>query len=551
MMRNYLWTNVSLVYDFSDIFFRSTAIDFVEQVRKQKDFKLRVFFPIRASGNHEILEDIVRNESRVTYFSVTHKESSDILCDAYRHNYFWPDHVYVFVDDSLEEILVDTGLCTKEEILKASDHVIFLLNKLNNSLESSQSEINSENYKRDRNISGLKVHGMEDFANVLYDQIWAMSFALNNSIKQSFTNSLTLSPALRKNLAKELEKLNFEGVSGKITFTENHEVLTKIDFFQILDKKQVYIGEYDPYTNTANVNITNAPKGYYEVRHDAIPIWLGVLVALFQALLLITFILTALYMLYHRKAPEIKSTSLMINVIILTGCLMNMASSLFYNLENFSESSQTSIAIFCNLESWLFLSGISIILHGLLLRLMRVFIIFYKPDCSNNGKIIYLTDKFLFLYFLLSLLVPFLLQVTWTATDHINQISKVVFVPSTSDTHYTEHFYCSSNAVWLSLYGAWLGAILVILILLAIQTRHIKYNNFKDTKKIGAFVFMMVFVLTTLFPTSLILQEDVPVGSYVLKSVLTIAIPFSCLLLQYFPKIFPILSTQAESSSLK
>ena len=133
---------------------------------------------------------------------------------------------------------------------------------------------------------------------------------------------------------------------------------------------------------------------------------------------------------------------------------MIMASSLFYNLENFSESSQTSIAIFCNLESWLFLSGISIILHGLLLRLMRVFIIFYKPDCSNNGKIIYLTDKFLFLYFLLSLLVPFLLQVTWTATDHINQISKVVFVPSTSDTHYTEHFYCSSNAVWLSLYGA-------------------------------------------------------------------------------------------------
>ncbi len=82
----------------------------------------------------------------------------------------------------LEEILVDTGLCTKEEVLKASDHVIFLLNKLNNSLESSQSEINSENYKRDRNISGLKVHGMEDFANVLYDQIWAMSFALNNSL---------------------------------------------------------------------------------------------------------------------------------------------------------------------------------------------------------------------------------------------------------------------------------------------------------------------------------------------------------------------------------
>ena len=81
------------------------------------------------------------------------------------------------VDDSLDEILIDTGKCTKEEILKASDHVLFLLNKLNNSREAFISGINFENYIRERNVSTpTKIHGMEDFANVLYDQfgLWLL-----------------------------------------------------------------------------------------------------------------------------------------------------------------------------------------------------------------------------------------------------------------------------------------------------------------------------------------------------------------------------------------
>ena len=86
--------NCSLVGDFSDIFFRSTGINFVIQIQKRTDLYLLPFFPIRASGIHEILEDIIQKKSRVTYFSVTHKESSDILCNAYFHNYSWPSYVY-------------------------------------------------------------------------------------------------------------------------------------------------------------------------------------------------------------------------------------------------------------------------------------------------------------------------------------------------------------------------------------------------------------------------------------------------------------------------
>jgi len=140
-------------------------------------------------------------------------------------------------------------------------------------------------------------------------------------------------------------------------------------------------------------------------------------------------------------------------------------------------------------------------------------------------------------------------HIIWFAADHVTQVTRVVFIASDSDTHYTEYFYCSSThqGLWLGLYGAWLGALLVILLVLAIQTRHVKFSNFKDTKKIGAFVFVVSFLLGTLLPLSELLHEDEPVATYVSKSLLIFFIPASCLTLQYIPKLYPVITQKSES----
>lgn len=133
--------------------------------------------------------------------------------------------------------------------------------------------------------------------------------------------------------------------------------------------------------------------------------------------------------------------------------------------------------------------------------------------------------------------------------DHLTQISRKRFLPSNTDTHYTEHFYCSSSylAVWEGMYGSCVSVLMVFLVVLAIQTRHIKYSNFKDTKKINVFVFVVCMMLTTLLPLSQFLQVDLPLPSYIMKSLLTLVIPASCLLLQYLPKLFPLIAQQTHS----
>ena len=558
LMDEFGWKKISIIYDFSDILFRSTAIDFVTKTREREDLNLETYFPIRASGRHEILRDILKNGSKITYFSVTHKESSDIICDAYHHGYYWPEHVYIFVDDSLAEILNSTEKCTRGQLLRASEGVIFLLYRLNNTNNTGDSRINYQQYKeQNKHVQEDHLHGMDDFANVLYDQIWAFTLALNDSIKNVinfikpvFQNNVLHSDTLQQTIAEELRRKNFQGASGQIKFNEKQEVLTEIDIVQIKNGSEIVIGIYNSLMDTIYFNHTifdrtKVPKDSYEIRHDAIPVWLSVLACIFQCIAAILNVITCTYIIYKRNAPEIKSTSVLINMLTLVGCGMVTISSLFYNLENLSNSSPAYITAFCNLEAWFFYIGISMILVGLIFRLTRVYIVFHHPQ----ARIRFLKDKYLFLYITITCTIPIVYTIIWFAVDHVTQVIRVKFIDSDIDTHYTEYFYCSSEhqGAWLGLYGIWLGILLAILLVLAIQTRHIKLVDFKDTKKIGAFVFVVGFLLSTLLPLSEVLHRDEPVATYILKSLLTFLIPMACFTMQYIPKLYPVISQKTES----
>ena len=117
---------------------------------------------------------------------------------------------------------------------------------------------------------------------------------------------------------QELNKISFHEVSGKVEFTKEQEVLTMIDIIQVRNGTQVIFGEYNP--NTRNLTFNNnfngeeIPGDMSEVRHDAITLWLGVLVALSQGFLLLLSATTSVYIVHWRDAPEVKSSSMRVSV---------------------------------------------------------------------------------------------------------------------------------------------------------------------------------------------------------------------------------------------
>ena len=111
----------------------------------------------------------------------------------------------------------------------------------------------------------------------------------------------------------------------------------------------------------------------------------------------------------------------------------------------------------------------------------------------------------------------------------------------------------------------YLALFLLLILYLAIRTRKITYENFKDTKKINIFIAIVFFVTTLDIPISavLFLRHYEPEGHVVLTVCLLI-LPTTCQLLLFLPKILPtvlsrlrnikttiLVKDTAESSSVK
>ena len=78
------------------------------------------------------------------------------------------------------------------------------------------------------------------------------------------------------------------------------------------------------------------------------------------------------------------------------------------------------------------------------------------------------------------------------------------YLPFTSGRHICFH---PRMVVLLALSYSWVRVILVILLILAILTRHVTYNGFKDTKKVEKFIFASSLVYYICIPLKYILDD--------------------------------------------
>ena len=89
---------------------------------------------------------------------------------------------------------------------------------------------------------------------------------------------------------------------------------------------------------------------------------------------------------------------------------------------------------------------------------------------------------------------------------------------------------------------AYLAMFLLLILFLAIRTRKIEYENFKDTKKINIFIAIVFFVTTmgrrSSYVSILFLVEKELEG-YVVLTVCLLILPTACQLVLFLPKILP------------
>ena len=287
---------------------------------------------------------------------------------------------------------------------------------------------------------------------------------------------------------------------------------------------------------STTINTSDLPKDRLDNVYVLIPLPVAiVLYVAAAAVVIFTTIQLVLFMyLYHNNSKVVRATSPYLSLVMFVGCyLFCLAAISSITQGSFLLSSSMFSATMCILLLSA-VNALSLTLTTLFIKLLRVYHIFKSSNHlkSNLGK--KFKNYSLFFFIILLALTPnivFLLSLLF-------EIPTMIIIKDINVVHI--RLIGGPPYVAIGCMFAYLAMFLLLILFLAIRTRKIEYENFKDTKKINIFI-AIVFFITTMGSASvsiLFLVENEPDG-YVVLTVCLLILPTACQLVLFLPKILP------------
>ena len=572
IMRTFNWKRIGLIHDALGFYFKTTSDDFAQSVASLSDIELIVQAPIETSpqsthGRFSIISDsitstfnIVNNqEVRISYWSVTVDESSFLLCEAFKRNYLWPGHVYILQERSVNDILKTDTSCTREQMIRAMEGVFLLQYRIY--AENDVKLYSGWTYKEyqqqyseklwEEAVNRTDKVKENIYANSLYDQVWAFALALNNSLPNISLQNLSFDNyGIGKNfmdsvsdiIKAELSRVDFQGATGRIMFDKSRSIPSFVDIMQIQNGEEIHVGVYDPFHK--NITRQNFPNGIpgdtFQTIYVLLPLWLGGCILLIQIILLCLITTNTVLLLWWREESEIKASGPILSISIMIGCNLLCVSPIVLAVkETFLVHNVTLLMFLCNLKQWSLSIGVDLIFATLLLRFLRLFHVF--RSFHRTGK--FLSDKYIFLYIILICSGKVVLLFLWTYLDTLHPEINREYIPSATPPHYQVSINCNSQnyVIWLIATFLYSGILVVFVVFMATQTRRIKKEYFKDTKKVNLFIFLVTIILATTLPLWAIFRAiRIEIGAHVCEWLAYFSLAVLCQLCLITPKLLPL-----------
>ena len=202
---------------------------------------------------------------------------------------------------------------------------------------------------------------------------------------------------------------------------------------------------------------------------------------------------------------------------------------------------------FCTAPEWSFTIGLHLIFSPLILRMLRVYRIF--TYFGKLGKC--WSDGVLFAGILLIVGASIIFLILWRVLGGVHRINNVMLVtPEGSFPHYDITQDCTPpSIVFAVLDPLQIVLIYIIVVVLAILTRKIPRQHFKDTKKVNMFIYSEVLITCILLSLSMIITNRE------IQLYLTVAQVNShailCQMFLFLPKCLPPLLRHSKLKYLK
>ena len=510
LMEAFQWRRIGIISDSTLIDYIGSANDFIAKVSQNSDIELTVSeWIVTPRSVVPALSNAVSNAAKIIYVSTAAAEACKLLCAAYEQGHIWPTYVWIFQSLTVDDFRAFVCNNDSTAMMKALDNALFINYKFETGLQN-QPLVSGDTYKEYRQeyyrrLGNKSVAGYLH-ANGLHDSVWAFALALNNSLDTLTSQDLVYhQPGIKSNVTSIIESnlrdLNFSGTLGQIYFTGGREAETAVDILQVKNGSAVQIGYYYPYSQNLVLQLHLLPEtipkdDFGRVRrrlNSAAPI----VTLTVTAILIVATTVVLLLFIYHWNKPAIKATSPFLGLILLFGCYLLYMAVLLIAIREYNDS----FGQLCQAIYWFGGIGIELVYATLFVRLLRVYRFFFFNVFEKPEKMRW-SDQSMIILIVLIVSVVVLLLLLWTTVDPLITTEALFFDTSSMPPSYSVTLFCFSSFfwVWLSFifYGCNYFTILAVCIL-AVKTRSIKHESFKDTKTVNAFVFISIMALIICF----------------------------------------------------
>ena len=546
-MRAMNWQRIGLITESEDAYFFKIAETLLQKVKTYTNVTISPYyaelFHVRSA-----LAEIVKLNTKIVFVSLNARRALQLLCIVHENGLVLPEYAWVFHSFQVEDLLNQQSVCDIKNVIEG-----ILLIDSQPTLKSNPLQrrfITFSDYHHLYSLSGMVLKynttlrlNLSSYAGLLYGLVWDMAIVLNKSCHQSTNCSQQ-----RESLATAEKLLQCH--------QPHNEWIFKISHIRELQPILISTMYYNSSISVSSFNasiLESAPKSQLPLVTQHPPFGYTLLLSLQIALTTIFVTLTLLLYIFFRNEPEIKATSFTLSLLMFTGCYLNLV---YLSLLLYTNHIQYSINILrdniiCISLQWLSASGVSLslMLATLLVKMSRIYHIFYSDKPHRLGC--HCSDLSLAFYVLLILIPGILLNIIWAVVDRF----QVDFEYKVQGGYIYLEKFCRSK-YQAPLYGVvtiYLLAQIVALATIAIITRKVRLQNFKDTKKVNILLFFLsatIIICLSYWLLLLTLNTKRYIASIPLHiGHLLGAIYFVSLL--FVPKIFPPLWRHIKHMKIK
>ncbi len=401
LAQQYDWSRIAVVSNTENAFYNGIARSLVTMLENVEVVHEGSLVKRIENFQTQVLDDLITSNARIIFLSAESGQIADLVCAAFKAGMIYPNYLWVIADWTINTILNEQNIdCSKDELKLALEGSIFFYFRFlpsDNSTSNYRYTLFEENYAKELiavqeeykeliEATNASVSGDLEYASVLYHQIYAISYALNNSLPKLKANNISIDtygfgqPDVTSIIEESLKEIRFTGFTGEITFDRYNEVDTPVNVFQVIEGMSVVIGSVQ---NVSNITPGTLNPQFDPRLDDKIP-------SLYQTIdpyltSTLTLLVTALFVLVtvllflilkYRNVKQIKANSVKVSMLMFIACYIFITADVVIIILCSVQLTMLAYSTLCNFMYFLIYNAFILLFSTQLAKQRRIHRIF-------------------------------------------------------------------------------------------------------------------------------------------------------------------------------